>query len=33
MEQANIKGYYGKITKIMAMAQQPVIDVEISDDN
>jgi len=33
MEPANIKGYYGKIIKIMAMAQQPVIDVEISDDN
>ena len=33
MEQASVKGYYGKITKVMAMAQPPVIDVEISDDN
>ena len=33
MEQVNVKGYYGKITKVMAMAQQQVIEVEISDDN
>ena len=33
MEQANVKGYYGKITKVMAIAQPPVIEVEISDDN
>ena len=33
MEQANVKGYDGKSTKVMAMAQPPVIDVEISDDN
>jgi hypothetical protein len=34
MEQANVKGYYGKISKVMAMAQpQQVIEVEISDDN
>ena len=34
MEQANVKGYYGKISKVMAMAQpQQVIEVEIPDDN
>ena len=34
MEQANIKGYYGKITKIMAVAPPPgIVDVEVSDDN
>ena len=34
MEQANIKGYYAKITKVMAVAKPPgIIDAEISDDN
>ena len=35
MEQANIKGYYAKITKVMAVAPPPGIDIESheSDDN
>jgi hypothetical protein len=33
MEQANIKGYYGKVTKLMAIACGGVADIEISDDN
>ena len=34
MEQANIKGYYAKITKVMAVAKPPgIVDAEVSDDN
>ena len=34
MEQANIKGYYAKITKVMAIATPPgIVDVEVSDEN
>ena len=34
MEQANIKGYYAKITKVMAIASPPgIVDAEVSDDN
>ena len=34
MEQANIKGYYAKITKVMAMAPPPgIVDAEVSVEN
>ena len=34
MEQANIKGYYAKITKVMAVAKPlGVVDVDVSDEN
>ena len=34
MEHANIKRYYAKITKVLAVAKPPgIIDAEVSDDN
>ena len=34
MEQANIKGYYAKITKVMAVAPPPgIVDAESNDDD
>ena len=33
MEQANIKGYYAKITKVMAVAPPPGIDADSHDDD
>ena len=34
MEQANIKGYYAKITKVMAVAPPPgIVDSESHDDD